>query len=236
MVRGGPQVIPRPNGWRPGSENPWTHRLAETDPAELFGLARVERILAAHNPETPHADGPTTPMRPPFMNATKNSAVLAALFERDGETRVLLTRRSARLRSHSHQVAFPGGRLDDGETSEQAALRETEEEVGLPRDRIRIVGQLERLTTVVSSSSITPYIGIIDGELPALTPSPREVERIFDVSLRELTDPDCYHEEIWDFADGTFPVWFFNVEEDTVWGATARMLRRMLDLVIHTNQ
>jgi 8-oxo-dGTP pyrophosphatase MutT (NUDIX family) len=235
MARGGPQVIPRPEGWRPGRENPWTQRLSDADPAKLFALERVERILAAHNPEAPHADGPTTPMRPPFMNTTTNSAVLAALFERDGETRVLLTRRSARLRSHSHQVAFPGGRLDDGETAMEAALRETEEEVGLPRERVRIVGQLESLTTVVSSSSITPYIGIVEGELPELTPSPREVERIFDVSLSELTLPDCYHEEIWDFADGTFPVWFFDVEDDTVWGATARMLRRMLDLVIHTN-
>jgi 8-oxo-dGTP pyrophosphatase MutT (NUDIX family) len=235
MPRGGPQVIPRPEGWRPGSENPWTQRLNDADPAELFALPRVERILAAHNPETPHADGPTTPMRPPFVNATKNSAVLAALFERNGETRVLLTRRSARLRSHSHQVAFPGGRLDDGETAIEAALRETEEEVGLSRDRVRIVGQLERLTTVVSSSSITPYIGIVEGDLPELTPSPREVERIFDVSLNELALPECYHEEIWDFADGTFPVWFFDVEDDTVWGATARMLRRMLDLVILTN-
>jgi 8-oxo-dGTP pyrophosphatase MutT (NUDIX family) len=201
----------------------------------MFALSRVERILSAHNPEVPDVEGPTTPMRPPFMTATRNSAVLAALFERDGESRLLLTRRSARLRSHSHQVAFPGGRLDDGETSEEAALRETEEEIGLGRDRIRIVGRLESLTTVVSSSSIQPFVGIVDGDLPELTPSPREVERIFDVSLRELTDPDCYHEEIWDFADGTFPVWFFDVEDDTVWGATARMLRRMLDLVVHTN-
>lgn len=235
MARGGPQVIPRPDGWRPGGANPWTHRLADTDLTEIFELARVERILAAHNPDAPDVEGPTTPMRPPFMNATKNSAVLAALFERDGETRVLLTRRSARLRSHSHQVAFPGGRLDAGETSVQAALRETEEEIGLSRDRIRIVGRLERLTTVVRSSSIAPFVGVVDGHLPELTPSPREVERIFDVSLRELTDPDCYREEIWDFADGTFPVWFFEVEGDTVWGATARMLRRMLDLVILTN-
>lgn len=232
MGRGGPQVIPRPDGWRPGGTNPWTSTLQRADAADLFALSRVEKILASHNPAAPHLDGPSTPMRPPFMNATRNSAVLAPLFEHEGETRILLTRRSARLRSHAHQVAFPGGRLDEGETAEEAALRETEEEVGLPRDRIRIIGKLENLTTVVSSSSITPFVGIVDGTMPPLVPSPREVERIFHVSLAELAHPECYHEEVWDFADGTFPVWFFDVDGDTVWGATARMLRRLLDLVI----
>lgn len=229
MARGGPQVIPRPEGWVQGEPNPWTGRVTP----ELFGLSRVERILTEHNPDAPRLGGPTTPMRPPFLTATKNSAVLAVLFAgSDQEARVLLTRRSARLRSHSHQVAFPGGRLDDGETPEQAALRETYEEIGLDPGRVRIVGRLESLFTVVSSSSIVPFVGIVDGPLPPLTPSPAEVERIFDVSLRELADEACYHEEVWNFSDGTFPVWFFNVEGDTIWGATARMLRRMLDLVI----
>ena len=231
MARGGPQVIPRPDGWQLGGPNPWTGRIRP----ESFDLSRLERILGAHNPDGPHSDGPTTPMRPPFMTATKSSAVLAPLFlGSDGETRVLLTRRSARLRSHSHQVAFPGGRLDEGETPEQAALRETHEEIGLPADRIRIVGRLESLSTIVSASTISPFVGIVDGIMPTLVPSPREVERIFDVSLDELASEDCYHEEIWDFADGTFPVWFFSVEGDTIWGATARMLRRLLDLAVHT--
>lgn len=229
MARGGPQLISRPDGWLPGGPNPWTGRVT----SDLFSLSRVERILASHNPDAPHVDGPTTPMRPPFVTATKNSAVLAVLFEGpDSEARVILTRRSARLRSHSHQVAFPGGRLDDGETAEQAALRETHEEIGLDPERVRIIGRLEPLFTVVSSSSIAPFVGVVNGPLPSLVPSPAEVERIFDVSLRELADDACYHEEIWNFADGTFPVWFFDVEGDTIWGATARMLRRMLDLVI----
>ena len=132
-------------------------------------------------------------------------------------------------------MAFPGGRLDDGESDLDAALRETEEEIGLPRDRVRVIGQLERLTTVVSSSSILPVVGIVETPLPELRPAPIEVDRIFDVSLIELTYPDCYHEEIWEYSDGTFPVWFFDVEDDTIWGATSRMLRRLLDLAILTD-
>ena len=175
-------------------------------------------------------------MRPPFVSATKDAAVLVPLFVGEaGDLRVLLTRRSGRMNSHSGEVAFPGGRLDAGETPVQAALREAEEEVALPRDAVRIIGSLEPLTTVISSSRITPFVGVVDDMValrPTLKPSAREVDRIFDVSLEELTHPDCYSEEIWDYPDGTFPVWFFAVEGDTVWGATSRMLRRLLDLTL----
>ena len=179
---------------------------------------------------------PTTPMRPPFMAATKDAAVLVPLFVGEaGDVRVLLTRRSGRLNNHKGEVAFPGGRLDAGETPVEAALREAEEEVALPQAAVRIIGSLEPLTTVVSSSRITPFVGVVDemADLRSqLRPSPREVDRIFDVSLEELIHPECYREEIWDYADGEFPVWFFEVEEDTIWGATGRMLRRLLDLTL----
>ena len=175
-------------------------------------------------------------MRPPFVAATKDAAVLVPLFVGDaGDLRVLLTRRSGRMNSHSGEVAFPGGRLDVGETPVDAALREAEEEVALPRTSVRIIGTLEPLSTVSSSSRITPFVGVIDDMVSirgALEPNPREVDRIFDVSLEELIHPECYREEIWDFPDGTFPVWFFEVEDDTIWGATGRMLRRLLDLTL----
>lgn len=175
-------------------------------------------------------------MRPPFVNVLRDAAVLLPLFVDDsGDTRLLLTRRSGRLRNHRGEVAFPGGRLDADETPLQAALREASEEVALPSSAVRIVGELEPLTTVVSSSRITPLVGIVDDMnalLPSLTPSPSEVDRIFTVSLTELVHADCYREEIWPFSDGTFPVWFFEVEDDTIWGATARMIRRLLELAI----
>ena len=173
-------------------------------------------------------------MRPPFVNVARDAAVLLPLFvDESGSTRLLLTRRSGGLRNHRGEVAFPGGRLDVDETPLQAALRETEEEIALPRTAVRIVGELEPLTTVVSSSRITPLVGVIDdmaAHRANLQPSPAEVDRIFTVSLAELVHADCYREELWPFADGTFPVWFFEVEDDTIWGATARMIRRLLDL------
>ena len=110
-------------------------------------------------------------------------------------------------------------------------MREAHEEIGLAPIHVEIIGTLEPLTTVVSASKITPFVGIV-GSMPPLVANDSEVARIFDVSLRELIDRDCYHEEIWEFADGTFPVWFFEVDGDTIWGATARMLRRLLDLLL----
>jgi 8-oxo-dGTP pyrophosphatase MutT (NUDIX family) len=232
VARGGLQQIPRPKGWRSGASNPW---FGHTDLARL-NVDRVTEVLAQHAGRSHPSDLPTTPMRPPFVMPTKDAAVLLPLYVGQvGELRMLLTRRSGRLKSHSGEVAFPGGRLDEGESAVDAALREAEEEVALPRTEVRIIGSLEPLTTVVSSSRITPFVGIVDEMLllrEALQPSPHEVDRIFDVALHELVHPDCYHEEIWDFPDGTFPVWFFNVEDDTIWGATSRMIRRLLDLVL----
>jgi 8-oxo-dGTP pyrophosphatase MutT (NUDIX family) len=232
VARGGSQVIPRPANARMGDENPWHGRVDRS----RFTIERVTAVLARHGGRDQPDDLPTTPMRPPFVAALRDAAVLVPLFEGDtGELRVFLTRRSGRMNNHRGEVAFPGGRLDAGETPLEAALREAEEEVALPRASVRIVGSLEPLTTVVSSSRITPFVGIIDDmarHRSALTPSPREVDRIFDVALEELIHPDCYREEVWDFADGTFPVWFFEVEDDTIWGATGRMLRRLLDLTL----
>lgn len=222
-----------------GEPNPWLasrDQLWRYDPSWVASvLSRIAQHESHELHGTARTDMPTTPMRPPFVNATKESGVLAPLFHRDGELRVLLTRRDGQLRNHKGEVAFPGGRLDKGETPVQAALRETHEEVGLPPERVRILGSIEPLTTVISAAKITPFVGFVDGEMPLLTPSPGEVDRIFDVSLFELTHPDCYHEEIWPYADGAFPIWFFDVEDDTIWGATGRMLRRLLDLVLLTD-
>ncbi len=229
MARGGSQNIPR-REWRAGGPNPW---LATRDDLWRYDLGRIEAVLGRLNDFEIVHELPTTPMRPPFVNATKQSGVLVPLFVDDaGDTRMVLTRRDGQLRNHRGEVAFPGGRVDIGETPRQAALREAHEEVALPPDRVRIIGELEPLTTVVSSAAITPVVGVIEGTMPQLMPNPGEVDRVFDVSLRELTDPDCYREEIWEYADGTFPVWFFEVEDDTVWGATGRMIRRLLDLVL----
>jgi 8-oxo-dGTP pyrophosphatase MutT (NUDIX family) len=144
---------------------------------------------------------------------------------------VVLTRRSSKLRSHAHQVSFPGGRIDPGERPLAAALREAYEEVGLQPESVHILGELAQLCTFANPAPITPFVAELPGR-PVLLPNPEEVERAFTVALVELMQPEVYREEVWVFPDGSErSMHFFELWGDTVWGATAVMLRELLDLV-----
>jgi 8-oxo-dGTP pyrophosphatase MutT (NUDIX family) len=157
------------------------------------------------------------------------SAVLVALFEGDRGAEVVLTRRSWHMRSHRGEVSFPGGRSDAGETPVQTALRESHEEVLLDPALVRVVGQLDHLTTLVSSSLIVPVVGHL-AELPELRPGTGEVDRIFTVPLGELMRSDTFREERWSDRDTTRSVYFFELDDETVWGATGRILVQLLTI------
>jgi 8-oxo-dGTP pyrophosphatase MutT (NUDIX family) len=230
-----PQVIPRPPDARPGAPAPW----AALAPGDRRGL-RLDTVVGAvagHEAltlgERVAFDGFPDPGAP--------SAVLVPLFEEAGETRVVLTRRAAHLRTHTGEVSFPGGRLDTGESPEDGARREAAEEVGLDTAALELVGRLSELRTFSSSSSITPVVGLLPGR-PALAPNPAEVEHVFDVALADLAADGVFREERWRVpgrprtpftdAEGWFPVWFFELPHDIVWGATARMLVELLRLAL----
>lgn len=157
--------------------------------------------------------------------------MLVPLYERDDELYVVLTTRTTSLRSHSGEVSFPGGRRDGGESLAETALREANEEIDLDPDGVTLIGELDRLATFSSGASIHPYVGILDGE-PKLNANPDEVARILHVRLSELLEPGVYREEVWTnmFSDGDRELWFFELVGDTVWGATASMLRQLLVL------
>jgi 8-oxo-dGTP pyrophosphatase MutT (NUDIX family) len=168
------------------------------------------------------------------------AAVLVPLFEEDGETRVILTVRSSQLRSHTGEVAFPGGRLDPGESVDDGARREAYEEIGLDRSSVEIVGPLNTMPTVSSNTLMTPVVGVLPGR-PTLVAAPDEVARIFDVALADLLADDVFVEEWWSVPgrpgmDGEvgagFPVWFFHAGGETIWGATARVLVELLCLTL----
>jgi 8-oxo-dGTP pyrophosphatase MutT (NUDIX family) len=164
--------------------------------------------------------------------AGRPAAVLCAVFEDDGEAQVVLTRRSSRLRSHTGQVSFPGGRLDPGETALACALREAREEVGLDPATVDVFARLSTVRIMANPAPILPFVGALAGR-PSLHPSPAEVERAFTVTLAELSEPEVYREEVWTMPDGTErPMYFFELIGDTVWGATARMLYELLDAVL----
>lgn len=142
---------------------------------------------------------------------------------------MVLTRRSSGLRSHTGEVSFPGGRLDPGEEPLAAALREAHEEVGIDPGSVEVIGRLTALSTTVHPAPIHPFVGVLRRP-PYLRPNPAEVERAFTVSLIELFADDVGSEELWPLAGGgARPVHFFALAADTVWGATARMLRELME-------
>lgn len=147
---------------------------------------------------------------------------------------ILFTRRSWNMRSHPGQISFPGGRKDPEDATLLAtALRETEEEVGIDRSLVTHVGELNRLTTVSSPAYIAPYVGVLPPQ-PELTISEAEVDGVLHIPLAELLDPSIYRQEIWRFGDTSASITFFEFEGDTLWGATARMVRNLLEVITDT--
>ncbi len=151
-----------------------------------------------------------------------------------GEARLLLTRRAADMGAHAGEVAFPGGALDAGETLHEAAIREAHEEVALDPTAVRVLGELDRMATLVTRHVITPVVAAVDtvaAQLDRLAPNPGEIARIFDVSLVEISGPDVVRAQHWSLgAHGDIVMTAFYLDDETVWGATGRMIRQLLDL------
>ena len=163
--------------------------------------------------------------------ALRSSAVLVALTDGDQGAEVLLTRRSETLSRHRGEISFAGGRVDPGETFEAAALREAYEEVALHPSVVQLHGRLEPISTMASGSFIVPVVGTVDSH-PVLTAAADEVERIMWVPLAELTRADTFREELWDFDGGRRPIFFFELDDETIWGATARILHQLLRVAL----
>ena len=161
----------------------------------------------------------------------RESAVLIAIEDGPEGAEVLLTRRSQALTSHRGEISFPGGRVDAGETFEQAALREAHEEVALDPSTIELHGRLDPISTMVTRSFIVPVVGTL-GTRPLLRPAEHEVERILWVPLAELTRSDTFREEVWNFDEEPRPMFFFELDDETIWGATARILHQLLRVAL----
>ena len=242
-----PQVIPRPTTWRPGGPAPWaTVPASQRRGVDLARVLDALDALGQRGPVPADAGADRALTQTVLVNEANapllrrvNASVLACLFEEEGETRVILTRRSSTMRTHRGEVSFPGGRIDEGEDPTGAALREAHEEIALDPSLVTQVGWMHPVLTMVSGSLIMPVLATVAAR-PRLLPSPDEVERAFDVTLAELGDPDVFHEEHWTIPgrkipgspDDSFPVWFFEVAGEMIWGATARMLHELLGIVL----
>ncbi|MFL5262862.1 MAG: NUDIX hydrolase [Anaeromyxobacteraceae bacterium] len=157
----------------------------------------------------------------------RRAAVLVPLLEKDGAAHVLLTRRRDDLRHHAGQVSFPGGRVEEGEEARAAALREAHEEIALDPARVDVLGRLDETLVLVSAFRLTPWVGVVPYPYPYVA-HPREVEEILIVPLTALAAPGVHRTEDHVAYGERIAIHFFDLPQATVWGATARVLDKLL--------
>ena len=161
------------------------------------------------------------------VHGRTKAAVLVALYVAEGELHAVFTRRRHDLRSHPGEISFPGGRRDPDDASLlHTALRETEEEIGLPRDAVRVLGALPPTPTVATNYGVYPFVGLIEPGLE-WTPSAWEVAEVLELRLSQLraarTRRRLLHRGIPFRSD------VYDISADAViWGATARIVGDLL--------
>ena len=158
-----------------------------------------------------------------------DAAVLVPIYVQEGELHAVFTRRRADLRRHAGEISFPGGRQDiEEEDLRDTALREAEEEIGLPPDAVDIVGALTPTPTVVTNYAIYPFVGVIEPGHRWL-PSAAEVAEVLELSLTELR---AGHERKRLVRRGVpFRTDVYTADGHVIWGATARILTDLLDRI-----
>ena len=161
--------------------------------------------------------------------ATLSDAAVLVPFLMAPEPRIVLTRRADSLRTHKGQVAFPGGRLEGAETALEGALREAEEEIGLARRLARPIGYLDPYVTV-TGFRVQPCVAILP-EDAILTPDPREVADIFFVPLAFLADRRNHERRSGIWRGRKRHAYAMPYDGFDIWGATAGMIRNLIDLV-----
>ena len=155
-----------------------------------------------------------------------DAAVLVPLYEQEGSLHAVFTKRRSDLRRHAGEISFPGGRQDvDEEDLRETALREAEEEIGLPEDAVELVGALHPTPTIVTNYAIYPFVGLIEAG-HRWRPSAEEVESVIELSLTDLTAG--YERRRLVRRGVPFRSDTYTVGEHFIWGATARILGDLL--------
>lgn len=168
--------------------------------------------------------------RPHPRRERRAAAVLVPLLVRAGEIEVLFIVRQEHLANHAGEIAFPGGAVDPGDASARdAALREMHEELALPPERVEVIGELDEIETV-TGYRVLPVVGAVPADW-AFRPDPYEVAAYFTVPLRRLRDPRVFRQEDFRHQGRAYPVYFYEVDDRVIWGATAKILREFLHRV-----
>ena len=183
-------------------------------------IAHIQHKLAGRTPRS-------------YVFSKKESipaAVLLPLFFKEGQAHLLFTKRSNLVEHHKGQISFPGGRRDQGDPDLRfTALRETEEEVGIRPEHIRLVGRIDRFLTN-TYFMVTPFVGFFDFPYP-FEVSEAEIERLIEVPLFHLTDDKQFEIKPFTKNGYTWMVHYYRYQSDVIWGVTGFLLSNFLSLV-----
>ena len=169
------------------------------------------------------------PLRRLAAEGRSRAAVLVAFFEKNGEDHLLFTRRTENLNHHRGEISFPGGEREAGDADLcTTALRETEEEIGLRPEDVKILGRLDDFQTH-RGFHVTPFVGTFTYPYPFCI-NGAEVAEILEIPLRELANPDIFRREDWERDGKSYKVCFFTLGALVIWGLTGGILKQFLDL------
>ena len=184
-------------------------------------MNRLEFLRRFHHVKTVHPESDF-----PLIEPGRPAAVLIPLIDDGDSLRVLFTERAKHLKHHPGQVSFPGGKLEDSDENLMfTALRETEEEIGIPANLIDVVGTLPKFRTI-SRYEVVPFIGFVNPGYQ-LTLDRNEVESVFEVPLSYLIDKNNHFIHWTKRRNRQHPIYFITWQDRTIWGATASFLRTL---------
>ena len=202
----------------------------------LFTISDVRKALAISGFNALQAQLKMTPTERPVQRPSNRSGevrlggVLALLFVKNSELHLILTRRHDGLNSHAGQISFPGGRREGEETLLKTALRETEEEIGVTSNRLKVLGHLSTLYIPPSDFEVHPFVAWLhEDDQPGYLANPDEVAEIIEEPLVTFFDPLMRNEEPWNFQGLNIMVPYYKVGNHKVWGATAMMISELVE-------
>lgn len=204
-------------GEHPSSGGATRDRLL-SDAEALVGYLR-ERLPAVVDPVVP-------------SERVRAAGVLLPLYARNGRPHLLFTLRAQTLAYHSGEMSFPGGGREPGDPNlAMTALRETDEELGIPPARVEILGALPPVNAVVSNNWVAPVVGWLGEGLPPLVPASEEVAEVVEAPLEALTDRAIFHTEEWRRGGIARTLYFYDLGPYRIWGLTGWILTQFLALL-----
>lgn len=162
-------------------------------------------------------------------HAATGAAVLIPFIPSAAGWSLIFTRRAETLSHHKGEISFPGGRIDPGESGEDAALREAHEELGIVPADVEVLGRLASVFTFVSGFSIEPWVGIIPRA--GFVPNPAEIAEVLEIPVDILVTPSTRREQRFIAAGEVYSNYAYDVGPNIIWGATARILTELLGLI-----